>query len=111
MNIFEYFETEFASILTRLAEQSVLPRDLDASRVVFELPRDVSHGDLATNAAMILSKPAQKSPRDLAAILVAEFAKIDGVVGVDIAGPGFINLRVTPILWAQHDRFRRAGEC
>ena len=50
---------------------------------------------------MILSKPAQKSPRDLAAILVAEFAKIDGVVGVDIAGPGFINLRVTPILWAQ----------
>ena len=101
MNIFEYFETKFASILTRLAEQSVLPRDLDASRVVFELPRDVSHGDLATNAAMILSKPAQKSPRDLAAILVAEFAKIDGVVGVDIAGPGFINLRVTPILWAQ----------
>ena len=101
MNIFEYFETEFTSILTRLAEQSVLPRDFDASRVVFELPRDVSHGDLATNAAMILSKPAQKSPRDLAAILVAEFAKIDGVVGVDIAGPGFINLRVTPILWAQ----------
>ena len=101
MNIFEYFETKFASILTRLAEQSVLPRDLDASRVVFELPRDVSHGDLATNAAMILSKPAQKSPRDLAVILEAEFAKIDGVVGVDIAGPGFINLRVTPILWAQ----------
>ena len=101
MNIFEYFETEFTSILTCLAEQSVLPRELDASRVVFELPRDVSHGDLATNAAMILSKPAQKSPRDLAAILVAEFAKIDGVVGVDIAGPGFINLRVTPILWAQ----------
>jgi arginyl-tRNA synthetase len=101
MNIFEYFETEFTSILTRLAEQSVLPRDLDASRVVFELPRDGSHGDLATNAAMILSKPAQKSPRDLAVILGAEFAKIDGVVGVDIAGPGFINLRVTPILWAQ----------
>ena len=101
MNIFEYFETEFTSILMRLAEQSVLPLDLDASRVVFELPRDVSHGDLATNAAMILSKPAQKSPRDLAVILEAEFAKIDGVVGVDIAGPGFINLRVTPILWAQ----------
>ena len=101
MNIFEYFETEFTSILTSLAEQSVLPRDLDASRVVFELPRDVSHGDLATNAAMILSKPAQKPPRDLAAILVAEFAKMDGVVGVDIAGPGSINLRVAPILWAQ----------
>jgi arginyl-tRNA synthetase len=59
MNIFEYFETEFASILTRLVEQSVLPRDLEASRVVFELPRDASHGDLATNAAMVLSKPAQ----------------------------------------------------
>ena len=71
MNIFEYFETEFASILTRLAEQSVLPRDLDASRVVFELPRDVSHGDLATNAAMILSKPEHKPSRDLAVIMVA----------------------------------------
>ena len=60
-----------------------------------------SYGDLATNAAMILAKPAQKSPRDLAAVFAAEFAKIDGVIEVEIAGPGFVNLRVLPILWAR----------
>ena len=78
-----------------------MPEQLDATRVVFELPRDASHGDLATNAAMILAKPAQKSPRDLAALFANEFAKIDGVTEVEIAGPGFINLRVLPILWAR----------
>ncbi|MGB1866804.1 MAG: arginine--tRNA ligase, partial [Candidatus Puniceispirillaceae bacterium] len=67
MNIFQYFESEFTSILAELVVQGLLPEQLDATRVVFELPRDASHGDLATNAAMILAKPAQKSPRDLAA--------------------------------------------
>ena len=69
MNIFQYFESEFAIILERLVEQSVLPDKVDISRVVFELPREASHGDLATNAAMILSKPAQLTARDLAAVL------------------------------------------
>jgi arginyl-tRNA synthetase len=101
MNIFQYFESEFTSILADLVGQGLLPENLDAARVVFELPRDASHGDLATNAAMILAKPAQKSPRDLAALFAAEFAKIDGVTGVEIAGPGFVNLRVLPILWAR----------
>ena len=60
MNIFQYFEREFTSILAELVGQGLLPENLDATRVVFELPRDASHGDLATNAAMILAKPAQK---------------------------------------------------
>ena len=101
MNIFQYFESEFARILAELVGQGLLPENLDAGRVVFELPREAAHGDLATNAAMILAKPAQKSPRDLAAVFASAFAKIDGVTGVDIAGPGFINLRVSPILWAR----------
>ena len=101
MNIFQYFESEFTEILTELAGQSLLPKNLDASRVVFELPRDAAHGDLATNAALILAKPAQKSPRDLATLFAVEFEKIDGVIKVEIAGPGFINLRVLPILWAR----------
>jgi len=110
MNIFQYFESEFASILADLVGQGLLPEDLDANRVVFELPRDATHGDLATNAAMILAKPAQKSPRDLAAVFASAFAKIDGVTAVDIAGPGFINLRVSPILWArQIDDIIKAG--
>jgi len=110
MNIFQYFESEFASILADLVGQGLLPEHLDANRVVFELPRDATHGDLATNAAMILAKPAQKSPRDLAAVFASAFAKIDGVTAVDIAGPGFINLRVSPILWArQIDDIIKAG--
>ncbi|MDA0845921.1 MAG: arginine--tRNA ligase [Proteobacteria bacterium] len=110
MNIFQYFESEFASILAELVGQGLLPEHLDANRVVFELPRDATHGDLATNAAMILAKPAQKSPRDLAAVFASAFAKIDEVTAVDIAGPGFINLRVSPILWArQIDDIIKAG--
>ena len=111
MNIFQYFESKFNSILAELVGQGSLPENLDATRVVFELPRDASHGDLATNAAMILAKPAQKPPHDLATMFATEFAKIDGVNGVEIAGPGFINLRVLPILWArQINDILRQGE-
>ena len=99
MNIFTLFETEFASILRSLQEQGRLPADLDIDRVVFELPREISHGDVACNAAMVLAKQASMKPRDLAERLVPEFQKLDGVTAVEIAGPGFINLRVEPRLW------------
>ncbi len=99
MNIFTLFETEFATILRSLQEQGCLPADLDSGRVVFELPRETSHGDVACNAAMVLAKQASMKPRDLAERLVPEFQKLDGVTAVEIAGPGFINLRVEPRLW------------
>ena len=99
MNIFTLFETEFATILRSLQEQGCLPADLDSGRVVFELPREISHGDVACNAAMVLAKQASMKPRDLAERLVPEFQKLDGVTAVEIAGPGFINLRVEPRLW------------
>ncbi|MEC8515498.1 MAG: arginine--tRNA ligase [Pseudomonadota bacterium] len=99
MNIFTLFETEFATILRSLQEQGRLPADLDSGRVVFELPREISHGDVACNAAMVLAKQASTKPRDLAERLVPEFQKLDGVTAVEIAGPGFINLRVEPRLW------------
>ncbi|MEC7094326.1 MAG: arginine--tRNA ligase [Pseudomonadota bacterium] len=99
MNIFTLFETEFATILRSLQEQGRLPADLDSGRVVFELPREISHGDVACNAAMVLAKQASTKPRDLAERLVPEFQKLDGVTAVEIAGPGFINLRVEARLW------------
>ena len=99
MNIFTLFETEFATILRSLQEQGRLPADLDSGRVVFELPRETSHGDVACNAAMVLAKQASMNPRDLAERLVPEFQKLGGVTAVEIAGPGFINLRVEPRLW------------
>ena len=110
MNIFTLFETEFATILRSLQEQGRLPADLDSGRVVFELPREISHGDVACNAAMVLAKQASMKPRDLAERLVPEFQKIDGVTAVEIAGPGFINLRVEPRLWtAEIDAIIDAG--
>ena len=101
MNIFSFFEVEFQTIIKQLVSADLLSGDIDTSRVVFELPRDESHGDLATNAAMVLAKQAVKSPRDLAALFAAELAKIDGVISVDIAGPGFLNLTIESRLWTR----------
>ena len=100
MNIFRFFEEEFQIIVGGMKSAGTLPADLDTSRVVFELPRDAAHGDIACNAAMVLAKPAGMKPRDLAETICTPLAKIDGVTGVEIAGPGFINIRVEPRLWA-----------
>ena len=100
MNIFKFFEEEFQQIVEQMKAAGSLPEELDTSRVVFELPRDAAHGDLASNAAMVLAKPAGMKPRDLAAAISAPLAAISGVTGVEIAGPGFINIRVEPRLWA-----------
>ena len=101
MNIFTLFEAEFETIVLSLQAAGSLPSDIDTSRVVFELPRDPSHGDLACNAAMVLAKPAGMKPRDLAEMLVPAVTAIDGVTDVEIAGPGFLNLRVEGRLWAR----------
>jgi arginyl-tRNA synthetase len=101
MNIFSLFEAEFKAITTSLQTAGTLPLDIDTSRVVFELPRDASHGDLACNAAMVLAKQVGMTPRDLAQMLATALADIDGVTDVEIAGPGFLNLRVEAGLWAR----------
>ncbi|ADE38664.1 arginine--tRNA ligase [Candidatus Puniceispirillum marinum] len=101
MNIFTYFETQFAALITQLGASGHITKELDISRVVFELPRDPDHGDLATNAAMVLAKSAAMKPRELAVLLSEELKKIDGVDAVEIAGPGFINLQINPLLWAR----------
>src|SRR5918997_2160645 len=96
MNIFGLFEKRVADALGRLAEAGKIPSRLDASRVVVEPPRDPSHGDLATNAAMVLAKEARMNPRALADLLVADLQSDPRVIQVDVAGPGFINIRLEP---------------
>ena len=76
-----------------------LPGGLDLSRITVEAPRDPSHGDVTTNAAMVLAKPAQKNPREIAALLAAKAESLVGVTGVEIAGPGFINMRLSDDFW------------
>ena len=96
MNIFGLFEKRVADALGRLAEGAKIPSGLDVSRVVVEPPRDPSHGDLATNAAMVLAKEARMNPRALAELLVSDLQDDPRVIKVEIAGPGFINIRLAP---------------
>jgi arginyl-tRNA synthetase len=96
MNIFALFETRVADALGRLAESGRIPAGLDTGRVVVEPPRDASHGDLATNAALVLAKEARTSPRALADLLAAELREDDRVARAEVAGPGFINLTLRP---------------
>src|SRR6185295_17839885 len=84
-----------------LAQAGVFPRPPDLSRIVVEPPREASHGDLATNAAMALAKDAGLKPRDLAEKVAAELRKLREVTKADIAGPGFINLTLDPAVWQQ----------
>lgn len=94
--LFHIFQTHIDAILDELTEAGPLPSGIDRSNVTLEPPRDPSHGDLSTNAAMVLSKAAGMKPRDLAEKIAEKLAALDDVQSVDIAGPGFINLRVAP---------------
>src|SRR5262249_20630100 len=87
------------AICTTLARDGNWPEGIDFSRVVVEPPRDASHGDMATNAAMVLAKEAKSKPRDLAETIAAKLRAEDLIAKVDIAGPGFINLTLKPIAW------------
>ena len=93
------FAAHIAAVLDALEAAGTLPAGLNRSAVAVEPPRDPSHGDLSTNAAMVLAKPAGMNPRALAELLVAELTKVAGVTSAEIAGPGFINLRLSDAVW------------
>ncbi len=87
------------TVLTDLVADGVLPAGTSFANVTLEPPRDVSHGDLATNAAMVLAKGAGMNPRALAEAITAKLAAHPAITSADIAGPGFINLRLAPQAW------------
>lgn len=99
MNLFRAFQADIAKIIDGLAKSGELPEGLDTANITVEPPRDPSHGDISTNAAMVLAKPAGMKPRDIAALLAPGIEALDGVENVDIAGPGFINARLTDAFW------------
>ncbi len=90
------FSTECSTISLPRAR---FPRTSTRKNVTVEPPRDPSHGDLATNAAMVLAKPAGTNPRSLAELIKAKLEAMPPVISVEIAGPGFINLRLTADAW------------
>ncbi len=101
MNLYAHFSDRIAAALARLMADGVLPADTDISVVTVEPPRDAAHGDLATNAAMVLAKKAGMTPRDLAEKLSAILEQDDNIEDVQIAGPGFINIRLSKDFWPQ----------
>jgi arginyl-tRNA synthetase len=101
----------FADVLARvhavcgaLAREGNWPAGMDFARVVVEPPRDAGHGDMASNAAMVLAKEAKVKPRDLADQIAAKLRADELIASVDVAGPGFINLTLKPKAWANELR-------
>src|SRR6202163_3895077 len=109
----------FANVLARvqavcgaLAAERGWPAGIDLSRIVVEPPRDAAHGDMATNAAMVLAKEAKAKPRDLAEQIAARLRADDLIASVEVAGPGFINLTLKASAWSDALRtVLREGDC
>ncbi|MCG6122790.1 MAG: arginine--tRNA ligase [Microvirga sp.] len=101
MNLFSIFEERVGQALHRLRANGSLPQEIDVSRAVVEPPRDPAHGDLATNAAMVFAKEAKTNPRALAELIAADLREDPRIASAEIAGPGFINLRLDPAIYAE----------
>ena len=98
-DLFAHFRSVVIAELGALAREGVLPQGLDLGRVAVEPPRDPSHGDVSTNAAMVLAKGAGLAPRALAEKLAARLQGEADIVSASVAGPGFINLKIADPFW------------
>ncbi|MFQ6549587.1 arginine--tRNA ligase [Aestuariibius sp. 2305UL40-4] len=99
MNIFADIRALVVETLESLAADGKLPEGLSYDNVTVEPPRDAGHGDMATNAAMVLAKPAGMKPRDIAEVLAERLTGDDRIAEAQVAGPGFLNMRLTPAVW------------
>jgi len=99
MNIFADFQIVVEQAVAALVSEGILPAGLDLSKLTVEPPRDFTHGDISTNAAMVLAKPAGKNPRAVADALLPKLLQHADAAGGSVAGPGFINISIKPTLW------------
>ena len=99
MSIYAHYAALLDGVLDDLVAEGAIPAGLDRRNVTVEPPRDPSHGDLATNAAMVLAKSAGTNPRALAEAIKPKLEALPPVTSVEIAGPGFINIRLEPDAW------------
>ena len=111
MNFFNDFRDLIVAEIQALATAGTLPEGLATANVKVEPPRDPSHGDLATNAAMVLAKPAGMKPRAIAEPLAGRLQAHSDVASAEVAGPGFVNLRLSEAFWTgMLARVLRAGK-
>lgn len=99
MNLFADIKALVLGNLKQLQTEGILPDNLDFTAITVELPRDPIHGEMATNAAMVLAKPAKMPPRTIAETLVTKLVSDPRIATADVAGPGFINLQLIPAVW------------
>jgi len=99
MNLFAEIKAVVADALGELVASGAVPADMDLGNVTVDPPRDAGHGDMATNAAMVLAKQARMKPRDLADLLVEKLSANARIAEISVAGPGFINMRLQPSEW------------
>jgi arginyl-tRNA synthetase len=99
MNLFADIRTRVLACLDQLVAEGALPAGLATAAVSVEPPRDASHGDMATNAAMVLAKPAKMNPRVIAEALAAKLLADPQIAVAEVAGPGFLNMRLVPEVW------------
>src|SRR5437868_12869595 len=99
MSLYAQYAALLDGVLDELVAEGALPAGLERRHVTVEPPRDAAHGDLATNAAMVLAKAARTNPRALAELVKPKLEALPPVTSVEIAGPGFINLRLTRDAW------------
>ena len=99
MSLYAQYAALLDGVLDELVSEGALPAELERKNVTVEPPRDPSHGDLATNAAMVLAKPAGTNPRALAELIKPKLEALPPVISAETAGPGFINLRLNPDAW------------
>ncbi|WP_295531439.1 arginine--tRNA ligase [uncultured Thioclava sp.] len=104
MNLFSDIRAAVIAALDVMVAEGALPEGLDFANVAVEPPRDALHGDMASNAAMVLAKPANRKPREIAEALAAKLVADARILSADVAGPGFINLRLAPTLWSDLTR-------
>src|SRR3954467_15610046 len=111
MSLYAQYAALLDGVVDGLVAEGTLPADLDRTNVTVEPPRDPAHGDLAANAAMVLAKAAGTNPRALAEAIKPKLEALPPVTAVEVAGPGFINLRLTPDVWRDELRtIRREGD-
>ncbi|GHE87121.1 arginine--tRNA ligase [Aliiroseovarius zhejiangensis] len=101
MNLFADIRSLVIDALNAMVAEGTLPEGLSFDNVAVEPPRDAAHGDMATNAAMVLAKPARMKPRDIADVLAGKLAADDRIDVAEVAGPGFLNLRLNASIWAK----------
>ncbi|MEM8539229.1 MAG: arginine--tRNA ligase, partial [Pseudomonadota bacterium] len=99
MNLFAEIHALVLASLKHMQTEGALPGGLNMAPVAVEPPRDAAHGDMATNAAMVLAKAAEQKPRDIAEVLAKHLNADPRIESADVAGPGFLNLRLAPALW------------